>query len=150
MRNTIIIALFSLVMAGCTKDKFTSRPQLTYKKVNGNFIPRDAVMEMTLHFTDAEGDFPGNLYVERRSKLCPADTVFKDSTNLPEFPATKNTEGDIIVSYSNGIIAGYYPMADVPSACDDTTVCYFRFVLHDKAGNRSDTINSEEIAISKF
>jgi hypothetical protein len=150
MRNTIIIALISLVVLGCNKEKFTSKPQLTYKKVNGNFIPRDAVMQITLHFTDAEGDLPGQLFIQRLSNFCPADTFFKDSILLPEFPTTKNTEGDIIVSYSNGIIPGQYAMTDVPSICDDTTVCYFRFVLHDKAGNRSDTINSEEIAISKF
>ena len=150
MRNTIIIALISLAILGCKKDQFTTNPQLEYKKVNSTFIPRDAVMQITLHFTDAEGDLPGKLFIQRRSNYCPDDTIFQETSLLPEFPTTKNTEGDIIVSYSNGLVPGYFPMSDVPSICADTTLCYFRFVLEDKAGNRSDTISSEDIAISKF
>ncbi|MES2850168.1 MAG: hypothetical protein V4685_14010, partial [Bacteroidota bacterium] len=102
MRNTIIIALISLVALGCKKDKFTSKPQLEYKKVNSNFIPRNAVMEITLHFTDAEGDLPGKLFIQRLSNFCPDDTIFKETSDLPQFPTSVNTEGDIIVSYSNG------------------------------------------------
>ncbi len=151
MRNTIIIALFSLVIAGCSKNKFTTKPQLKFKKLNTNFVPRDGVIEVTLQFTDKEGDFlPGKLFVQRLSSECPADTNFKTVELLPDFPTTADTEGDIIVSYSNGNIFGYRTMSDVPGICADTTVCFFRFALEDKAGNKSDTIVSPPFAISKF
>ena len=63
MRNTFIIGFISLFFLGCTKDKFTSAPQLKVKKVNTNTLYPGQSLEITLSFTDAEGDLKDSIYI---------------------------------------------------------------------------------------
>ncbi len=65
---------------------------------------------------------------------------------LPPFPTKKNQTGKIEVDFLNGInIPGY---VTVNAGCE-TDSCYFRFMLQDKAHNKSDTVNSEIIVLHK-
>lgn len=150
MRNTIVIAVICLVaFAGCGKDKFTTKPQVKFKKVNSEVIGRLQTIQFTIGFTDAEGDFdPGSVFIQRVNPACSADSNFKDSLNMPDFPATSNFEGDINITYSFGGNNGEAPiMTGPPGECGDTSSCYFRFAIKDKAGNRSDTVNSGTIIL---
>lgn len=153
MRNTIVIAIICLVaFAGCGKDKFTTKPQLKFKKVNGNVFGKLQPMEFTISFTDAEGDFnPGKVFIQRVNPECTADTGFIDSLPLPEFPSSSSFEGDILLQYSLGGTngGGVRPMTEPPGECSDTSACYFRFSVRDKAGNQSDTVNSGTIILIK-
>lgn len=149
MRNTIVIAVICLLAVGCGKDKFTTKPQVKYKKVNSNVIGTLQTIQFTVGFTDAEGDFkPGEVFIQRVNPNCTADSNFKDSLFLPEFPSSSNFEGDIKITYSFGGNNGQAPIMNAPPGeCGDTSTCYFRFAVKDKAGNRSDTVNSENIVL---
>jgi len=148
MRNTIIIALISLVVISCGKDKFTTKPQLTFKKVNNDVFGTGQIMEFTLGFTDSEGDFPGKVYIQRVTPGCAADTSFKVIYDMPEFPTSSNFEGDLKIIYNLGSNDGQTPiMLLPPEECGDTSSCYLRFAIEDKAGNKSDTINSSTIIL---
>lgn len=150
MRNTIVIAVICLAgLLGCGKDKFTTKPQVKFKKVNSNVFGTLQTMQFIIGFTDAEGDFkPGKVFIQRVNPACPADSNFKDSLPLPEFPASSNFEGDIKITYSFGGNNGEAPiMTAPPGDCGDTSACYFRFAVMDKAGNRSDTVSSETIIL---
>lgn len=148
MRNTIIIALLSLIVVSCSKNKFTTKPQLTFKKVNSDAFVKLQTMEFTIGFTDSEGDFPGKVYIERVTPGCAADSNFKVIYDLPEFPTSSNFEGDLKIVYSYGGNNGAAPiMPAPPGECGDTSSCYFRFALEDKAGNKSDTVKSSTIIL---
>ncbi len=151
MRNTIVIALICLAgIIGCSKDKFTTKPQVTYKKVNANVFGTLQTIQFTIGFTDAEGDFtsPAQVFIQRINPTCPADSNFKDSLPIPDFPSSSNFEGDIRMTYSYAGNNGEAPIMNAPPGeCGDTSTCYFRFAVMDKAGNRSDTVNSETIIL---
>ncbi len=151
MRNTIVIAVICLAgLMGCDKDKFTTKPQVKFKKVNNTVFGTLQTMQFIIGFTDAEGDFtaPGQVFIQRVNPACPADSNFKDSLPLPAFPSTSNFEGDIKMTYSFGGNNGEAPiMTAPPGECGDTSTCYFRFAVMDKAGNRSDTVSSETIIL---
>lgn len=144
MRNTIIIALISLVIFGCGKDKFSSTPQIKFKSVSTTELQAEQSIQFKLSFTDAEGDLQDSIYVEKIAFNCPAGG-FKSYFKLPEFPSVKNSEGDIIVSYTNGFTGPYPPIGDPQCGQNDT--CVFRFMLQDEAKHKSDTITSDVIVI---
>lgn len=150
MRNTIIIASICLVaLFSCGKDKFTTKPQVRFKEVNRDVFGTLQTMQFTIGFTDAEGDFsPGKVFIQRVNPACPADTGFKQESQLPQFPPSSNFEGDIKITYSFGGNNGEAPiMTAPPGECGDTSACYFRFAVEDKAGNKSDTVNSGTIIL---
>lgn len=129
-------------MAGCTKDKFTTAPQLKYKSANTTGLHRGEVLELTLSFTDAEGDLTDRIFIQKIITPCPSSPGggFKDSSNfIPQFPSGHNQSGDIIITY------GYNDLSPECSPRNDTAI--FKFVLRDQAQHLSDTATSEPIII---
>jgi hypothetical protein len=146
MRNTILIAVVSLIFLSCSKDKFSSTPQLTYKSVNTDRLSPNQVIQFSLSFTDAEGDVIDTMYVQKVSLNCAASNFF-ERVAIPDFTTNKNLKADVLVSYANGI--NNPPYTTVASRCSFNDTCYFRFMLKDKANNKSDTVRSETIVIYK-
>jgi len=145
MRNTIVIALISLVFIGCGKDKFTTVPQLKYESVNTTVLDAGQIIQFKLSFTDAEGDVD-SLFIKKITPRCAA-TIFKDERSLPaDFKITNGKEGELLVSYGHRV-SNYPAIGDPLCAFNDT--CTFRFVLKDKEKNLSDTMYSETIVIIK-
>lgn len=138
-----------MVVVSCSKDKFTTKPQLTFKKVNSDAFVTGQTMEFTIGFTDSEGDFPGKVYIERVTPGCVADSNIKLVYDLPEFPTSSNFEGNLKIIYGFNSNIGLPVMTAPPAECGDTSSCYFRFAIQDKAGNKSDTINSSTIILIK-
>lgn len=146
MRNTILIAGVSLIFLGCTKDKFSTTPQLTYKSANTDRLSPNQVIQFSLSFTDAEGDVVDTMYVQKVSLNCRASN-FSERVPIPNFATNKNLKADVLVSYANGI--NNPPYTTIASRCNLNDTCYFRFMLKDKANNRSDTVRSETIVVFK-
>jgi len=139
MRNTFLISIFILLLAGCNKDKFNTKPSLQYKSVNRNIIARGTGdLAFTLSFTDAEGDLTDTIFVIKFVENC-VNSRFTAPYPLPEFPTGKNQKGDILVTF------GYNDISPKCFPRNDTAI--FKFVLKDKAQNRSDTAVSEPIVI---
>ena len=140
MRNAFLIATFLLFLLSCKKDKFTSAPQLKYKSVNTKELRRGETLQFTLTFTDAEGDLTDKIIIRKVIRPCRTSTGgFIDSTQIPTFPTTRNQSGEIIVTY------GYNAVNPECAPRNDTAV--FKFVLKDKAQNKSDTAVSDPIII---
>jgi len=150
MRYIILFITLSLFMISCSKDKFTTVPQIEFKSVNTTVLGSQQIITFTLSLTDKEGDVAGaKLYIQKVApSYCPA-SGFIDTTNvLPsDLPTSASLQADILVSYSNG---GNNPgYSDIAPECNENDTCYFRFVLTDKAGHVSDTLNSPTIVIIK-
>ncbi len=143
MRYTILTGIICLLLWGCSKDKFSTKPQLKYKSVNTNQLVRGQVITFTLSFTDAEGDISDSIFVQKIEPTC-ANSYFDAIYKIPSFPLSKNLQGDIEVSY--GYNVANFPLLLGPQ-CMRNDTCYFRFVLKDKAQNKSDTATSEPIVI---
>ena len=139
MRKTVLFSIFILLLAGCNKDKFNTTPSLKYRSVNTNIIGRNqGDLIFTLSFTDAEGDLSDTITVVKFEPNC-INSRFTAPYVLPEFPTAKNQKGDLIVTFNyNDISPKCFPR-------NDTAI--FKFVLKDKAQNKSDTATSEPIVI---
>ena len=144
MRNTILIALVSLIFLSCNKDTFSSTPKLTYKSVNTKRLDHNQIIKFNLSFTDLEGDVIDTLFVQKVSLNCP-NSGFSFPYPIPSFPTSTKLKGDILVSYSNGL--NNPPYTNIAFGCTKNDSCYFKFMMKDKANHKSDTVRSETIVI---
>ena len=153
MRYTIVILIISFALFGCTKDKFSSVPTLTYLSVNNNVFVYGDEIEFKLGFTDSEGDLTDSIYVEQvPGSICANSSVVKTMHAIPTFPLSKNSKGEIIIKKGYRVtpsvnVGENYNV--IEPQCNRNDTCYFRFVLKDKAQHKSDTVTSEKIVLIK-
>lgn len=141
MRNTILFSIFVLFLIACNKNKYTTAPQLKYKSANTKQLHRGETLRMTLTFTDAEGDLTDKIFIQKIVKPCAADPSggFIDSSHvLPFFPTTKDQAGELLITYTYN---------ELNPLCNRNDTAIFKFVLRDKALNKSDTAVSDPIII---
>ena len=144
MRYTILFSISLLFLVSCNKDKFTTAPQLKYESVNNKVFRSGDVIQFTLSFTDAEGDIDDSLYVEKFEPKC-VNSRFKQLYKIPTFPTGKDQSGEIKVTY--GYNVPDLPPILGPQCANRNDTCFFKFVLKDKAKNKSDTVTSETIVL---
>ena len=149
MRYTILFGVLIFLILGCNKDKYTVAPQLVYKSANSTTVSLSQLLQMTLSFTDADGDVD-SLYIKQVTPNCPQDSLnpIDNFRAIPSnFPSVKNQHGDIVVTFAIGASSSQdIPTLRIPQ-CGHNDSTYFRFFIQDKAKHRSDTINSEPIVI---
>jgi len=151
MKSIISISALLLVLA-CNKDKFQTIPQLTVKSVSDKLVPFNGSIDVTLEFTDKEGDVNDSIFVirqrvNRRGPLVRPASPYK----IPAFPNT--TKGEFIVSleYNLGLTFGISPIRIVGSnpARNEPDTLNIKFVAKDQAGNKSDTVTVENVIITR-
>lgn len=139
MRYTVLFSIIILFLFSCKKDKYTTVPQLKYKSVNTKALNRGEVLRFTLSFTDAEGDLiaDSSLLVKKVVARC-AGSSFDQYYRIPDFATSKDQSGEIIVTYNYN---------DIGPQCNRNDTAVFKFILRDKAKNKSDTAVSDQIII---
>jgi hypothetical protein len=145
MRYTGLLLMLSVLFLSCDKDKFETKPSLTLKDVNTKILVRGQVLRFNLAVTDKEGDLNDTLHVFKVTRNC-TNSNFNQKYKLPLFPESKNSDLNLEVAYSYGINPNGIPTLREPQ-CTRNDSCFFRFVIRDKAGNVSDTVNSAEIVL---
>ncbi|HLL43336.1 MAG TPA: hypothetical protein VK369_09370 [Segetibacter sp.] len=146
MITKILITLISFcVLVGCSKDKYTAKPQLKYKSVNTKVLNRNETLTFVLEVTDAEGDIQDSIWVQEVPRNCSGG--FTSKYKMPDFTAVKNLKGEINICYSYGVNLGCPTITSTCQNQNDSAT--FKFWIQDKAKNISDTISSEEVVIIK-
>ncbi len=150
MKSILSISVLFIIIIACNKDKFQTKPQLTLKSVSDKLIPFNGGIDVTLEFTDKEGDVTDSIFVvrqrlNRRGPLVRPASPYK----IPTFP--NSTKGEFIVSlqYSSGLTFGISPIRIVGSnpARNEPDTMSLKFVARDKAGNKSDTVTVDNVII---
>lgn len=145
MRYTILFSISILMLVSCKKDKYKTIPTLKFESVNTRELRFGNILKFTLSFTDKEGDLTDSIYIEKFEPKC-ANSGYNELRALPAFSTSKNQNGEIVVSY--GYRVSGFPLIKEPQ-CGRNDTAVFRFVLKDKAQNKSDTIVSPTIVIYK-
>ncbi|MEI9808065.1 MAG: hypothetical protein WDO16_09420 [Bacteroidota bacterium] len=143
----IFILMIALVLFGCKKDKFTTKPQLTFKSVNATEISGEQIILMKFDLTDKEGDFSPFFGIKKTVRGC-ATSNFIDTSALTipnDFITTKGTEGEVVIQLNRSTRGTNSCLLPGNLVRPDTTV--YSFWTRDKAGNVSDTAYSTEIII---
>jgi hypothetical protein len=139
-----IVSLTTLLIA-CGKDKFETKPKLEIKDYSSKEIFQGQTLTIRLNYFDKEGDLGGApvIGILKRLNILPLppgqDKVDTFLNNLPKFPKKDNGEITFQLGY-NFLNEGIPPNGE-----NDTLV--FRFAVTDLAGNKSDTITTDQIVI---
>lgn len=144
MRVIPAIFAFSLaiLLIACGKDKFETKPKLEIKDYNTRELFNGQDLRIRLNFFDKEGDLNGAPVFGEivRLNLFPLgpdqDKVDTFQTFLPEFP-----------SKDNGEISFQLPYGFLKESTVENDTLVFRFAVIDLAGNKSDTITSDQVVI---
>lgn len=143
-----LVLAITLAFSACSKDSYNTRPNLTFKSVNGNTFSNGSTLIFSIEFTDKEGDIQDSIWIQKftRTNGC---TNFSDRSKIPTFQATSNLKGIFEVGYSVGtsLNSSYPILPGCPGNKNDT--CYFKFWARDLAKNVSDTVISPDIVILK-
>ncbi|RYY40403.1 MAG: hypothetical protein EOO08_04520 [Chitinophagaceae bacterium] len=153
MKNSLLAFLSLALFAGCNKDKFQTKPQLKLLEAGELTVPYNGSLRIRLEFTDKEGDVDDTLFIRRvRTNLRTTPTV-RDSLKIkvPDFP--DRTKGEIILdlTYSNFLISAASPL-NVPGTnppVKESDSLTYKFVLKDRAGNKSDTLVVDGIVVER-
>lgn len=139
----ILSTLTLLVIAACSKDKFQTRPSLTLKSKTGDVVPVNGGMVFNFDYTDKEGDVSDTLFLRKIRLNKRVVATLRDSLRYKVPTAPEKTKGEIelrldystLISAQNPpTIPGSNPVRREPDTLQ------FRFVLKDKANNKSDTL----------
>jgi hypothetical protein len=144
----LITAVTALCLSACSKDKFSTKPELTFKSVNTQVLGPEQIIRFTLHYTDKEGDIQNTLYVQKITQNCDLSN-FESAYQMPNnVPKQQNGEGDITVTFGYGVDLNVPPIKE-PACPEQNDTCVFRFALTDLKSNTSDTITSPQIVLLK-
>ena len=140
-----------MLMAACSKDKYTTKPQLELKSVNGSGFITGSNINFKFIVTDKEGDIQDSIWIQKISLVCTGDSNLTQPTPylLPSITTSKNLKIELDVNYTYGSnnAGGYVPIDRCSPQRDDSL--YFRFWLRDNAGHVSDTVTSPTITLLK-
>jgi hypothetical protein len=145
--SMLIVTGTALLIAGCTKDNYTTKPQLSFKSVNSYNIPRGGLIEFNIEFRDKEGDVSDTLYIQNRTANCPtSDYGAPAAYKIPEFPTSSNLKGNFQIVFENGT-NNTGNVIYTGNRCNKPDTTIFYFWIKDKAKNTSDTIRTDKAVI---
>jgi hypothetical protein len=145
MKTKILVALLVVIFSGaCKKDKYNTKPQITFKKASTNTLRNNGTITFNMEVTDAEGDLQDTMWIQKNVPRCTASN-FTAKYKMPDFTSVKNLKAQLDVCFAYGNNLGC-PVISGP-ACARNDTATFRFWLKDKGGNVSDTAVSSTIVI---
>ena len=144
----LISALLILVIS-CNKDKLTTIPQVTVKSISPSTVYSGDIITMKAKYTDKEGDIDTIFVVYKWYNG--AAVVRKDTFRYPfsslNVPAkTQDADMDVTFEYNTN---NHPDLRFLPGVSPRDTTATLGLILKDKAGNRSNYSESNQIRLKK-
>jgi hypothetical protein len=142
--SAFLILLIGLIPVACSKDKYTTKPQLSIKSVNSTLIPLGGGLDVILQYTSKKGNLGGGKFVAIRTRLN-QDFLQNSNTDtfsgtIPQFPNQSKAEFDFTADWQS-----LYDANSGNPTEPDTII--FKFAAIDTDNNTSDTITSPRIIV---
>jgi len=143
----LILLVLAVIINSCNKDKYGSKPQLTFKSVSTTFLQPQEIITFDMELTEGTNVSQDTIWIQQVTKNCAASN-FTQGYPVPSFPTTKNLKATYEITYAYGIGLGY-PSIQTPSCGNHNDTCVYKFWTKDVKNNYSDTIVSPIIVISQ-
>ncbi len=148
----LFLFLFAGILTGCKKDKYQTKPQLKIKDLTVGTISTlngtGSAVEINFEVTDKEGDVEDSIFIQKVDAAnipCPGNSILTNlDYKIPDYPNSTNQKVIFRVRFSTLNVEGYALLGG-PACSPRKDTSYFRFVVKDKAGNKSDTLKTEKV-----
>jgi hypothetical protein len=154
MKYLFLIVSILVIAVACSKDKFQTKPSLKIVSTSSKNVPINGALEVTFEYTDKQGDLSDSIFVRKiRTNLKTTPTVaLRDSLwyKVPVFPNAPKGEVILRLGYTNlqsAITPPNIPNTTPPKKESDSLT--FKFVIQDKAKNKSDTVTLTGVVVSR-
>ncbi len=140
----VLLLILSAGLFSCSKDKFKTNPSLEITGYKSKTVGRNDALIINLRFTDKQGDLTSGsfVYIPTRLNARPLPPLIPDYDSVklvvPTFP-----------DHSDGTFQLNLPWLNVHKSDIENDTIKMRFVLVDRAGNKSDTVTSDRLVILK-
>ncbi|HMO33218.1 MAG TPA: hypothetical protein PKE07_09470 [Lacibacter sp.] len=146
----------ALFLAGCKKDNYETRPRLEIKSVKVQEVivsggGNGTIIEIDFNVLDKEGDVKDSIFIQKVDAAtipCPGNSILSNlNYRIPDFPGN-NQKSLFRLRFATIQLEGYTLLGG--TQCPprrDTSL--FRFWVKDAAGNVSDTVQTEPLAIPR-
>ncbi len=146
--------IFLVLTFGCKKDNFDSKPRLKLKNIKVTKVSCESslgsTIEIDLNVEDKEGDVKDSVFIQKidaSKKPCPDNSILKNlDYKIPDYP-TGNTQNVIFRLKFATIPCFGYALIGGALCLPDKDTSYFKVWVKDLAGNVSDTLVTDPIAI---
>ena len=150
--SLLVLSALVVIALACNKDKFQTKPTISIKSLNADFIPLNGSLVITLTCTDKEGDVQDSVIIIKRrlnKRVVPTnlDTI---RYKFPVFPISTRTEVVATLFYQQIISAQNPPTipgSNPPQKERDTLI--LRLAVRDNGGHTSDTIETKQIIVHR-
>ena len=152
MKTKILFTVLLIaVLYACSKDKFETKPTLTFKSVSSTEVPFNGTLNFEFEVTDKEGDIGDSLYVKKVRTNRRVVPTIRDSFafRLPDVPKTQKTFVSIDMAFNNHLLSAINPPTTGNPPVRENDTLLFKFTLKDKGKNLSDTFTSQQIVIKR-
>lgn len=143
-----IIGLFVVLLA-CSKDKFQTKPQIEIKSLQPSAVNKGDLFTLKATVRDKEGDLKDTIYIVSKRYNLAGDTLLSADTvdfNLGTLAFPEKDKIDIEVLYSYGELR--QNLTKMYLALQDKERKFaVGLIIKDKAGNRSDYVESDKIIL---
>ena len=150
MKQLVLFSALVLLVAACGKDKFQTKPQLKLISVSNTIVPVNGGMRVVLQYTDKQGDVSNTFYIYKQRLNARVVETVRDSLvyPVPQFPNTPKGDFELNLAYQNDLISAFDPphMPGNPDQLEPDTL-NLKFLVSDKAGNKSDTVTLNNIVV---
>ncbi len=147
----LYLILTSFILGACKKEKAETKPNLRIVKVERQEVlyngAQGILLDIDLEVVDKEGDVRDSIFILKRDDTrigCSGNnrTLFY---NIPLYPEEQREKIVFRIKFSTLQIPDYVELSG--SACPRRDTSVFNIWVKDKAGNRSDTVTTERIAL---
>ena len=151
MKKLLLFGAIAFVLAACSKDKFETVPQVTIKEFGPEEVFKGQLIELIATVTDKEGDVQDSVYVVRKRFNASNVLLTVDTTryNISSLGTPKKQEIDVQITFLYGELKPEVaPIQNLETFADRNFA--IGLVVIDKAGNRSQYVESETIVLKKL
>jgi hypothetical protein len=151
MKKLILGCFVLIVLIACNKDKYQTAPQISLKSITNSVVPIDGGTNITLSYTDKEGDISDTLFMIKKRLNQTVVKTDRDtiSYKIPDFPNYDKGEIGMALTYQNDLVSAETPppiQGSNPSVPQPDTLV-LKIWIHDKAGHSSDTVTTGQIIV---
>ena len=149
MQRLLIITFLLFATLACSKDKFTSQPQVTVKSIQPSIVTNGSVIRLLASYTDEEGDID-SVYIVYKwyngNTPTLIDTLMRFPTSRLGIPAQLR-KSDIAVEFEYNTY-NQQSLLTLPGVSRDTSAT-LGLLLIDKTKKRSNYSESTKIRLKK-
>jgi hypothetical protein len=140
-RAPFLIPAVLTILVSCSKDKYTTKPQLSITSINTT-VPVGGNLDVLFTYTSKQGDLGQGRFVIIRDRLnqepVPINGGNTDTLSgpIPDYPDKSKAQMELLLDWNS-----------LHETDDENDTIVMKFAAIDRAGNSSDTIVSPQIIV---